>query len=894
MIDALDLSGLWKLALRGKEEAGMPAAFTDTMVLPDSISHAKKCPKSEERYSGYMTDTYAYTGHAWFNRKITLSRDYDRVELFLERTRNVTVYLDGKRMGARCSLVAPHVYPLGKVSAGEHDLTICVKNFDYPTPGGHLTSPDTQTNWLGIVGKLELRMYGETRAEGIMVYPNLEGNQIRVTADVTGASEGTAAVSVDGGEAVAVPFAEGKLTFTYAMPADAGLWDEYHHNLHTLTIDIGGDVSTVPFGMRKIAADGLKLKVNGKQVFLRGKHDGLVFPKTGYAPMDKESWLEVFRIAKEYGINHYRFHTCCPPEAAFAAADEMGIYLEPELPFWGTIAAPGEEGYKEAEQNFLISEGFAMLRAYGNHPSFVMMSMGNELWGSHDRLNEILAGFRAFDDRRLYTSGSNNFQFVSAFLKEEDFWVGVRMDKHRLIRGSYAMCDAPQGFLQTDRPNADHDYDSAIIPENVLDAPMEEGGKIIEIQYGTGVKKVQAGASAGTLVPNLPVISHEVGQYGMYPDFEEGKKYPGSIQPLYLDIFRERLEEKGLFADWRKFFDASSKLAVECYKSEIETMLRSQLLSGFQLLDLQDFPGQGVALVGVLNSLMENKGAVTAQRFRGFAGDAVALIKTPKFVYPAGEAIPVEVLLSYSRPEALHSGVIRCLVDGVTAAEFPVTTTGQRLTAAGSFQIDTGAVREAGEAELLLILEEGGVELSRNDYTFFLYPETQVSITEEEISVPGGKKLRIFRDLEEAKLAGTGAICIPQRGEADVEGTYCTDFWNYPMFSAISRSMGRRDPIGTMGLSIDASHPVMKAFASRSYSSPQWYNLIMHGFGACLDGKENVKIIAEDIDNIERCKRLGVLYEQDGIPVCTSRLWEIAEEPEIKALAGALADYYGI
>ena len=73
---------------------------------------------------------------------------------------------------------------------------------------------------------------------------------------------------------------------------------------------------------------------------LRGKHDGLIFPKTGYAPTDVNEWLRVLGIAKSYGINHYRFHTCCPPDAAFTAADLLGIYMEPELPFWGTIALP--------------------------------------------------------------------------------------------------------------------------------------------------------------------------------------------------------------------------------------------------------------------------------------------------------------------------------------------------------------------------------------------------------------------------------------------------------------------------------------------------------------------------------------------------------------------------
>ena len=54
----------------------------------------------------------------------------------------------------------------------------------------------------------------------------------------------------------------------------------------------------------------------------------------------------------------------------------LGIYMEPQLPFWGTIQAPGEEGFNEEEQNFLIAEGFRMLDAFGSHPSYCMMSAG--------------------------------------------------------------------------------------------------------------------------------------------------------------------------------------------------------------------------------------------------------------------------------------------------------------------------------------------------------------------------------------------------------------------------------------------------------------------------------------------------------------------------------------
>lgn len=245
-------------------------------------------------------------------------------------------------------------------------------------------------------------------------------------------------------------YEKGRLEVSIALQGENLLWDEYHRNILHVEVTVEKESLEADFGVRKLSHEGRKLLVNDKQVFWRGKHDGLVFPYTGYAPMTVEEWKKVLSTAKEYGMNHYRFHTCCPPEAAFAAADELGIYMEPEIPFWGTIAAPGEEQYNEAEQEYLIEEGFRILRDFGNHPSFVMLSMGNELWGNTERINGFLKAYREADNRHFYTQGSNNFQFCPMVLPEEDVFCGVRLAQDRLFRGSYAMCDAPQGHIQTD------------------------------------------------------------------------------------------------------------------------------------------------------------------------------------------------------------------------------------------------------------------------------------------------------------------------------------------------------------------------------------------------------------------------------------------------------------
>ena len=255
-----------------------------------------------------------------------------------------------------------------------------------------------------------------------------------------------------------------------------------------------------------------------------------------------------------------------------------------------------------AEHEFLRDEGWRILREFGHHPSFVMMSMGNELWGSKERLNELIAGYRAQYPDKMYAGGSNNFQFVPCVLEQEDFFSGVRLGKDRLIRGSYAMCDAPQGHIQTNYPNSVHNYDPLIDEAAALGGTQvaDENGEIM-IQYGTEMKKVKA-ESWDNISVHVPVISHEVGQYAVFPDFNEIKEYTGPVRHEAYAAYRKGLEEAGMLHRWKDFFHASGALAVDCYRRDIETALRSSMMSGFQLLDIQDFPGQGVATVGILNA----------------------------------------------------------------------------------------------------------------------------------------------------------------------------------------------------------------------------------------------------------------------------------------------------
>lgn len=872
----IDLSGLWQVALDADKHPEPPQHYSDSINLPGTTSCAGLGPVNTECPEGYLTDEHKFEGYAWFRRSVTVQEKQPLAVVTLERTRQTTLWLDGVCLGSCNSLCAPHVYVFDGPEAGEHELVIRVSNVDYPTRGGHMTSQDTQTNWNGITGEMSLELC-ETILSEVRILPQADLRSARVMARVQGAHHGVATVSVDGYGTVEAAVEDGYIDMVYTFGHQPPLWNEFHPNLLTLRLRVDTAEAVHSFGMRRMTTEGRKLLVNGQQVFLRGKHDGLVWPLTGYAPTDVDSWLKVLSTAKEYGINHYRFHTCCPPEAAFAAADQLGIYMEPELPFWGTVAAPGEEGYNAAEQAYLIDEGFGILRSFGSHPSFVMMSLGNELWGSHDRLNEMLRGFRAYDGDKLYSSGSNNFQFVPTVLAEEDVFSGVRLDRERLFRGSYAMCDAPLGHVQTTEPESVHDYDDIIAPKVVKTAGAA-GGKTL-IQYGTGVKEVDAQAG-DVLLPEVPVISHEIGQYTFYPDFSEISRYTGPVKPRNFEAFARRLQEKGLYDKHEDYFRAAGALAVDCYRRELETALRSRELSGFQMLDLQDFPGQGTALVGVLNALMESKGLVTPAKWRTFCADRVVLGCLERFVFTAGDIIDLQVMISETNPDRVHTHVACTLMDNgrtVLGKTMSVPAATGRLTDCG--RVTFGPIPASKPRSLVLRLElEDG---TWNEYPLWVFPRSRVSITKAGIELDG----RRLRFVSRAEDAAPGDVVIPD-GEGKRPAEYCTDFWCYPMFRSISQSMGRPLPVGTMGLCIDPQHRALQGFPAAYYTTPPWYRLLRHAHCEVL--AEPCDMAVEMIDNVERCDRMGIVYVKDGVLHCTIRLWEIAGEPEAQCLAEAL------
>lgn len=622
----LDLSGTWRFQTDPMGFGMTPGSelylsrSAETMSLPGTMDEGGKGLPNAARYVDRLSRKFEYCGAAWYQRELTVPEAWKGKQLVLNLERchwETTVYVDGKRIGAEERLSTPHRFNLTEaLTPGLHTLTVCVDNrLKYPMDQwNHGTTEYTQTNWNGMVGDLKIEVYDPARITALRTYPDLQQRAVRLKIDLDNAT-GKARkgrlqleLSEKGGQktvataAHEVELGKGQQTWngTLALGKEMKLWDEFSPFLYeikaTLTTDSTTDERTVRFGMREVERGAHHVRLNGRDIHLRGALDCCVFPRTGYPAMQPDEWRRIFSTIKEYGMNHVRFHSWCPPEAAFEAADEVGIYLQAELPMWIK-----DVGKYPARRDFFEKELYAVLEEYGNHPSFLLMCNGNENEGDFAVLEDLVQKGQRHDNRHLYSAST-----ARTHVKSDEFYVS-----HVSPKGGITVYEGI--------PSTDWDKDA-------------------------------------TSDIDCPVIAHETGQRCMYPNFKEMSKYTGVLQPRNFEVFRERLTRNGMLHQADDFFRATGAHTVLQYKEVNESLLRTRKSGGFQLLGLSDFPGQGSAYVGILDAFWESKGLVTPEKFRESCAPTVLLARMPKRTYNNNENFEVRLEVYHYGQQPIRKG----------------------------------------------------------------------------------------------------------------------------------------------------------------------------------------------------------------------------------------------
>ncbi|MGB6152037.1 MAG: sugar-binding domain-containing protein [Pricia sp.] len=862
----IDLSGLWQFQIdsldQGVAEKWYAQDLSDTISLPGSMAEYGKgddislntnwtgsmwndslwytSPKYEKyrqpgniKISFWLSPNKVYTGPAWYQKKVDIPEDWagQSIQLHLERAHwETTLWIDGEKVGMKNTLGTPHDYNLAEnLSPGEHTLTLRVdnriKDID-PGVDAHSVSDNTQTNWNGVVGDIKLKAVPPVYIETVQLYPDL--GQMRVIAkgavrNITGRPQSAklslmAKTSGDGENLQNVVKeleidSVGNFEVAYFMGENPLLWDEFDPNLYTMQLRLEWEGGThekeVVFGMHDFKANGKQFEVNGRPVFLRGTLECAIFPLTGYPPTDVDEWKRILKTIQDHGLNHMRFHSWCPPEAAFQAADELGVYLQVEASAWASIGdgAPIDQFiYKEAED--IIAE-------YGNHPSFVMMAYGNEPSGDNHKeyLTQFVDHMKVFDNRRVYTSGAG-----WPYLDTMDFYdhSGPRIQQWNQNLKSVINAEPPQ---------TEFDY-----AELIAKTPM-------------------------------PYVSHEMGQWCVYPNFKEMSKYTGVTSPKNFEIFKETLEENhmGELAD--SLLLASGKLQTLCYKADIEAALRTKDMAGFQLLDLHDFPGQGTALIGVLDAFWDEKGYVTPEEYRAFCSETVPLARMQKRIFLNTDTFKASVEVAHFGKEPLSGVAPRWKLadtDGgifaqgnLSEKDIPIGN-GNQL---GEISVD---LKKAEEAQKLTLSVQVGE--NKNSWDIWVYPAEKsprdTSSTDQEIRVVNkldNRTMAFLTNGGKVLLNITKGDIAPEMG-GDIGVGFSNIFWN------TSWTNGQKPH--TLGILCNPEHPALADFPTEYHSNWQWWDAMSHSNAIVLDDfTPDLKPVIRIVDDWFENRRTALIFE---------------------------------
>lgn len=870
-MELFDLSGVWTCTAGESTAAVQLPGTLDT----NGIGHADRVAapwhpdeSTNEALTGTdviatrLTRKHTYEGPAVYARTLSLVPPAGkRVFLEAERSRRLTLAVNGRRVQPLFSpsISAPYVFEITGLLSGTDEIALTCDN-SYPGwPHDDIVfssaaTDETQTNWNGIIGYLRLRMEEESFIQAVRVYPH--GAQLDVCAEVLSGCAWADEITVCSealSKSVTHP-ARGNAGMTSVWLRDLPLspkvrrWDEGEGSLYSLTVTLWGQSSTVSFGVRDFAARDGRLALNARTVFLRSDTNCAVFPETGHWPMDVPTWRRILEVYRAYGVNCVRFHSHCPPEAAFAAADEMGMLMQPELSHWNprnAFASGESRAYYRAEL-----EG--ILRMLANHPSFVMLSLGNELHmgeGGQAYADELLGLARALDPTRLYASGSNNHYGAKGENPADDFYTSVCYRGHALRATSSPMV----GWLNEQAPDWRTDYAAAM-------------------------QAIRAGS-------RQPVISFEVGQYEILPDFAQLEEFTGVTRPDNLALIADRVKAAGLSERWKDEVEASGELALRCYRAEVEAALRTEGMSGISLLGLQDFPGQGTALVGMLSSHLRPKPYAFAapERFARFFTGVLPLVLLPRMTYTCEETLTAEVrMANYGKKDL-------CGEAGWTLAGEGVSLSGRLpracarsggLTELGTLRIALGGVRKASRLTLSVWL--CGFE---NRYDVWVYPACT------PVCPPAVHECRTLDSAALSVLEDGGTVYLAPDSTQEalpgsVRGQFSTDFWSVGTFPA--------QP-GGMGLLIDTAHPIFKDFPTDSHTDWQWWPMASQRAVVLPQTLDGVRPIVTLMDSYAYLRPMAMMLEcrvgRGRLFFSSMGLHSLLEYPEARALQSAVYRY---
>ncbi|WP_172435994.1 glycoside hydrolase family 2 TIM barrel-domain containing protein [Sediminicola luteus] len=741
-------------------------------------------------------------------------------------------------MGTQDALGTPHIHKLEGLKPGDYTIRVEVDNRMIHNIGdkGHAYGAYTQSIWNGMVGRIELWAKDPYHINDVRIYPDITNDQLKLVSEVSlpKAKKVSFAITIRNLATNAVVYERnfkqrlqaGKHILNKILPMERRLqpWSEFDPQLYgfALTMKSGNyhDSEQREFGFVEYGHDGTKILVNGSPVFLRGNLDCVHFPLTGYASASLDDWIQIFETYKSYGLNHARFHSWCPPEAAFRAANRVGIYLQAEASIWidwwmskdmvsegrpemDTRGHPKGLGYDSLRDAFVIDEMNRVVDTYGNHPSFSMFCIGNEL-------------------------GNSNFKAMAQWVSDLK-----KKDPRRLYSVSTARTITP-----TDDYMATH-----YIPEIGRTRGLRSAGTDWDFE-------------AVYAQMDIPIIAHEIGQWPVYPTWNEIDSYSGVLKARNFEQFRALAEKNGTVNQDQDFRMASGALNQMMYKYEVESFLRTPSCAGVQLLSMQDYQGQGEALIGWLDAHWNPKGITTPEQFRQHFSETVPLMRTPKFVWDNSEVFTARLQMAHYGAKTLPEGklVARILTENDSillkhSFDTEPIAVGS-LVDIGVLNLPFSGLEQAQKIRLQLQWAESDIQ---NEWELWVFPKNTPELPNTDVWYTD-----TLDETALAKLHQGGKVLLAAHGLGSQENSVAVNF--YPLYWSLTFFPGQGKT--SIGMLVQDQHPVFDHFPTDAHSDWQWEPFDKNTTGFVLNElPAKYKPLVQVVDDFHRNNKEGVIFE---------------------------------
>ncbi|TWO34538.1 hypothetical protein E1J38_001400 [Seonamhaeicola sediminis] len=855
--ESLNLSGEWQLKLdpqkKGIEEQWFKeVAFNEVLQFPGCIQEQgfgevpgpttiwwdgetlegwfKERPWLSEysnvenfKTQAFLVPDRYYIGAVWFKKEIEIPSNWNQENgvLFLERCHwESQLWVNGEFVGSNRSLGTPHEYLLKNLQAGKHTIVLRIDNSPLVDVGSraHATSDQTAGTWNGIVGKMELRKQAPISIKSVRTFPNISEKLVNVEVEIEGLQtlkKATWEIEADargyngnGHDPTPLTFsgeveADSKMLVHLTYPLGDGMqvWDEFDPNLYNLSLKLSVkqkrkiflDSFALNFGMKEFKVDGSQFTINGIKTFIRGNADCAVMPKTGYAPMDVDAWKRVWQVYKDFGLNMARFHSWCPPRAAFVAADEMGIYLAPEVMEWASVTT-------QEQLDFFLEESKKILDTYGNHASFIQMGLGNEKGGKPEIFKTLLENWRAWDSRHLYTIKANANYEKQGFCNEgADFEVLRKSGKEPTVPARYQAGWPPK-------------------PQN--SAFINRAPQTV-INWQEAVKREKR-----------PIIQHETAQICAFPDIEsELPKYTGYLKATYLEIAREQMKAKGVYEQLPEFVEASGKWQVALTREEMEAAYRTPGLAGYHWLGLADFTGQHTAPVGFTDAFYDAKSYVNPEEVGQWNGSTVLLAAMPQRILTSINDFKADILVSHFGKESLDLQVIAELKNEAGEVLKRWTLPQKTMTQGSGQKVGDISVfkLEVHQASRLVLELKSSDKQFFNTYDLWVFPKVQKIEIPKNIVVAQVWDANVQSQLEQGKTV----LLLPQQKDLKDQLPIC--FTNH-YWTSFGKNEGQSSATGVL---FDTSHPIFRDFPTEKHINWQWWDVLTYAHPMVLDSYDS-------------------------------------------------------